>query len=194
VNTASEPVPVAGTVDARVTGTVGLAAGTSVGLAPGTSVGLAAGTSVMIGNPAGSPVPVREVGDGRQPIQARYNTGPAFMGCSFSNGYCAVDMFTVPAGRRLVIEQVSVNIQLFLGKHVVFAAVGEGLNGPGTIYLDPYDFLVPHNLAGTEVYHVNHRTLMFFEEGQIVRLQLALDSLDNNGGANVRFAGYLIPM
>src|SRR5262245_2244998 len=81
VNAASEPVPVAGSVDARVSGSVGLAAGTSVGLS--------AGTSVTIGNSAGSPVPVREIGDGRQPIQGK-SSGPAGnLGCIFSNGICA---------------------------------------------------------------------------------------------------------
>jgi hypothetical protein len=88
------PVPVTGSITSTVTGTVGLASGTTVGLA--------SGASVRLNNTVTDPVRVRNVNDAIQPFQ----TGA---GCSEVIGQtgCNVDVFTVPAGKRAVIEYFS---------------------------------------------------------------------------------------
>lgn len=66
------------------------------------SVAIAPGASVTIGNSTQSPVPVRDVDEAaKEPFQ--HGTVTA----AFSSSSSAVDVVTVPAGKRLVIEHFS---------------------------------------------------------------------------------------
>ena len=93
VNVVNTPLPVTGSV----TGTIGLAPG----------------TSVQIDNPVGNPVRVRNVNDAIQPVQA---SG----GCSSTSGTVgcvpASTFYTVPAGKRLVIEYASLDACILPGQ------------------------------------------------------------------------------
>jgi hypothetical protein len=86
VNTPAEPVPVTGTT--TITG--------DVTLAPGTSVAINNSPTVHVGNAPDAPVPGRDVDNpARQPFQ-RSMSFPA--------------SFTVPSGKRLVIEVFSARV------------------------------------------------------------------------------------
>src|SRR5947209_11888442 len=98
-NTATNPVPVTGAV--RVTGSV---TGTVTG-----TVGLAPGASVMIDSTVGDPVRVRNVNDAIQPVQAS-------AGCLATTIGCLPTIYTVPAGKRLVIEYASMRVCILPGQ------------------------------------------------------------------------------
>jgi hypothetical protein len=66
------------------------------------TVGVASGASVRVNNTVADPVRVRNVNDAIQPFQA----GQACTGLSGSSG-CKVTIFTVPTGKRAVIEYFS---------------------------------------------------------------------------------------
>ena len=195
-NPPSEPVNVAGT--ATVTGKVSIAGTPSVSATQSGpwTVALAGGlppltfpadATVTVGNPSSNPVLVRDVANGgKRPFQA---SG----GCFFEEGYCVTDLATVPAGRRLVIEHFSMNIQMSPQQNVINAIIGRGFLGPNTLpVVYPIDYAVPQLLSGTTVSHANHHTLMFFDEGDIVRLQLTKDTTESGGGTNAYISGYLM--
>jgi hypothetical protein len=77
------PLPLTGSVTSTVTGTVGLASG----------------ASVQVNNTVTDPVRVRNVNDAIQPFQAEKT-------CSGTPG-CLVQIVSVPAGKRAVIEYFS---------------------------------------------------------------------------------------
>jgi len=91
VNTPANPVPVTGSV----TGTVELAPD----------------ASVLIDNTVADPVRVRSVNDAIQPVQASAScsANPGVLGCA------PADFYTVPAGKRLVIEYVSMSTCTLIG-------------------------------------------------------------------------------
>jgi len=99
VNTPANPVPVTGTVS--VTGAV---TGTVTG-----TVGLTAGTSVLVGNTVANPVRVRNVNDAIQPVQAQAS-------CLVGSLGCLPTIYTVPAGKRLVIEYASMRVCILPGQ------------------------------------------------------------------------------
>ncbi len=90
-NDAGNPVPVTGSVTGTVTGTVGLASGASVSIA----------------NTATNPVLVQAV---REPFQVRLVGGA-------DSSSAKSDDVPVPAGKRLVVEHVSTNVN-FCGSGV----------------------------------------------------------------------------
>jgi hypothetical protein len=99
VNTPANPVPVTGSVS--VTGAV---TGTVTG-----TVGLTPGTSVLIDNTVGDPVRVRNVNDAIQPVQASSSCLTTALGC-------LPTIYTVPAGKRLVIEYASMDLCVLPGQ------------------------------------------------------------------------------
>jgi hypothetical protein len=83
------PLPVTGSVTSTVTGPVGVTG----------TVGLASGASVQVNNTVRDPVRVRNVNDAIQPFQATAEcNGPV---------NCTAAIFSVPAGKRAVIEYFS---------------------------------------------------------------------------------------
>ncbi len=104
VNTEAEPVPIKGSV--AVTGNVNLAPGTKVGIEGTANVNLVDKT-VIVGNTAAAPVQVRDIN--------RKLTMPVHGGVNLQiivdepQDETAV-MYTVPAGKRLVIEFISVDV------------------------------------------------------------------------------------
>ncbi len=179
VNTAANPVPVTGNVTASLSGPV-----TATVSGPLT---LASGSTVTVGNSALNPVIVQDAATARQPVFGGN-------GCFFSGAGCAVDLYTVPAGYRLVVEHVSINIQVPADQFISQALIGAGAVGPNTSFIgDPFDYFVPQQLSGTTIYQSNFQTLLFFEANQIFRLALGKTSQSGNGSANARFSGYLIP-
>jgi hypothetical protein len=92
-NSPANPVPVTGSVTGSITGTVGLTPG----------------TSVLIDNTVGDPVRVRNVNDANQPVQAQASCLTTALGC-------LPTIYTVPAGKRLVIEYASMRVCILPGQ------------------------------------------------------------------------------
>jgi hypothetical protein len=69
------------------------------------SVSLTPGSSVSVNSSVQNPVRVRDVNDANQPVQAKLSCGPlAALGCGPGS------LYTVPLGKRLVIEFVSMRV------------------------------------------------------------------------------------
>jgi hypothetical protein len=84
------PLPVTGSVTGTVTGNVGVTG----------TVGLASGASVHVNNTLTDPVRVRNVNDAIQPFQVTVS-------CLVPASACSAGGYTVPMGKRAVIEYVS---------------------------------------------------------------------------------------
>jgi len=80
-------------------------------------------TSVTVNNTVSEPVPVRSVD---QVERVQFRTAPTSW--TGTNGH--VDLLTVPAGKRLVIEHVSINLNEFNSKPVIDC--GLSTTGSGT--------------------------------------------------------------
>jgi hypothetical protein len=97
------PLPVTGSITSTVKGTVGLASGTTVGLA--------SGASVRVNNTVTDPVRIRNVNDAIQPFRAEGDCN----GTATATG-CGVNIFTVPIGKRAVIEAFSGSAEIEAGQ------------------------------------------------------------------------------
>ena len=179
VRVVNTPLPISGNVSASVTGNVSATLSGPVSLQPD--------TVVNIGNSETAPVPVRDVASAKVPVQG-------FAGCFYNaNGSCLVDLTTVPAGFRLVIENISGNTYMFGADRVGSVVVGRAFLG--CCIATNAGYLVPHAVEGTSNYNINNQTLMFFDEGDTVRVLLSkfISSVEGGGVANLAYAGYLIP-
>lgn len=107
VNTAANPVPITGRVDASDSN-VNIANTPNVNLANAPTVNLASGTTIgLTGNDASNPIIQRDVDN-----PARH---PFVAGCSTVTQYDSQSscVFAAPAGHRLVIEQVSADARYY---------------------------------------------------------------------------------
>src|SRR6185436_261139 len=173
INDATQPVPVTGTIN----GTVNATLTEPLTLAPGQTVGLVGGSTVNIGNTSDNPVLVRELKSARVPVSV-------FNFCQFSGFECHKDLYTVPSGSHLAIEHVSMDGQLFNPQEFGDMRLMLGVLGPDTHYgSPPYEFFVPQVISTAGILNVRdtHQTLIFFNQGEIVRLY-ATRSVDGFAG------------
>jgi hypothetical protein len=179
VNTPTNPVPITGAVNAAVTGNVNAAVNGNVGLVPG--------TTVNVGNTASNPVLVRDVDSAVQTVFGNSS-------CNFDNfGRCIVDLYTVPANQRLVIEHLSGDFFIADGQSLSKAEVVHGLAGGS--YTTPIEHLVPHligNPSGGQLFAANHQTRLYFGPSQTVRLQVYKNFSSPVGYSTVSFSGYFM--
>ena len=104
VNTEAEPVPIKGSV--AVTGSVNLAPGTKVGIEGTANVRLVDNT-VIVGNSEAAPVQVRDI-NRKLTMPVHGGTGLQII-IDQPQAQTAV-MYTVPPGKRLVIEFISADV------------------------------------------------------------------------------------
>ena len=162
------------------------------------SVTVAPGTSVQIDNTVADPVRVRNVNDAIQPVQESTNCDlPAStIGCG------PTTIYTVPAGKRLVIEYASLNAFCILpGESVVlsiFTSTGGGASvahvaniappapGPGTTAIGC------NAPAASSLTSVGQQVRLYADAGTVV--QVEPDRNSNSGAANVAItiSGYLV--
>ena len=128
INTAAEAVP--------VTGNVSVSGSVSVSNTP--TVNLGAGSSVAINNTNANPVPVfnTNASDAFTPFQAVANSTQS------GNNVSTVTVATVPAGKLLIIEYVSMAAQVPPGQHaeIMEITTSAGLGGisfPFVIHAQP---------------------------------------------------------
>ena len=114
-NTTGQPVPTVAQGTTEVSGSVGIS-GTP-------TVNLASGSQVAITNTLTSPVLTRDVdGPATEPFNYFGNMGQFSSGYAFANAG-APAAFTVPSGKRLVIEFVSAFAQIPGGQKIVFGRI-----------------------------------------------------------------------
>jgi len=99
-NTAAQPVPTQAQGTTQVAGTVGLSTGTKVGI--NGTVSLDPSTSVNLPYNDASPLSVKTQDTHRIPVHTEYNF--AILPQNNTAGF--QDMYTVPGGKRLVIEEM----------------------------------------------------------------------------------------
>jgi hypothetical protein len=177
-NSTAQPVPtvVQGTTAVSITGTP--------------TVSLANGSQVAITNTVTSPVLIRDVdGPAAQPFNYWDNDG------QFTAGFLAANAgapaaFTVPSGKRLVIEFVSAFAQIPGGQNIVFGRID---TTGQSIYLT-----MTHTgtffQAGEQVegFVTTQRTFTVLEPGTQVFPTAARDSGTGNGLFQVQIAGYYV--
>jgi hypothetical protein len=160
------PLPVTGSVTSTVTGTVPVTG----------TVGLASGASVHVNNTVIDPVRVRNVNDAIQPFQATVEcNGPVA---------CSAAIFSVPAGKRAVIEYFSGD-----------ASVGPGATAVAELVIGTVKHFVP--LTSPQP---TSGSLLTTAWGQQVRLYADSGLITGTGGGggdgNVVFrfsiSGYLV--
>jgi hypothetical protein len=171
VNTAANPVPVTGSVNAAVSG--------NVDLAPGATVKVANTTEPL----------VVQTTDSKELVQ-----GNGF--CSFTTGFCTVNFVTVPAGKRLVITHLSGTVFETPDQDLSIAQIVQGFQGT-TGFSYPIEYLHP-TLSGSpnggKLLSYSDQTEVIYGPGQIVQLQVYTDYSGAGGYAQVFYSGYLEPV
>ena len=192
VNVTNTPLPVNVQGTQSVSGTVAAAQSGlwNVGITGLPPVTLQAGATVTVANSAAQAVPVVDVTTS-QPIQLLSGDGCEFDAISKQ---CSLDLVTVPAGHRLVLESVSGIIGIPAGDTLYYALILQGCGQGCTA--KPWQFVVPQ-LIGTpggtmQMFAFNHHTRMYWDEGQTVRFSAIKDRDTAGGFANATFSGYLI--
>jgi hypothetical protein len=182
-NTTASPVPVTGSVS--VTGSV---TGTVTG-----TVGLAPGTSVMIDSTVGDPVRVRNVNDAIQPVHASTS-------CLATTIGCLPTIYTVPAGKRLVIEYASMSVCILPGQSATLGVttttggktVTHFLNGtppavgPGTFAIGCNGALPSSSVA------TGQQVKIYADAGSSVFLEADRSNTVGNAGFSISISGYLV--
>ena len=199
VNAAADPVPVKidpATNTVKIDGTVntvkasqagawnvGIAGTPTVVLSGASTVSLAADASVQIGNAANSPVLVRDVDrPSEQPIRAN-------LSATFNAGFAAStvdDTYTVPGGKRLVVEFVTVNITLPNGQTAMFARLdSSGFNQYLALTI------LGNDATNKPVFIGTHRVFTIYEPGTIVEAFGVRNSGTGGGTLTMTISGYL---
>jgi hypothetical protein len=178
------PVPVAGTVSATQSGPWNV--GITGGLPPLT---FPSGATLAIGNSPSNPVPIHDVDRDQEP----YNSGIA-RNCFFAGAQCQLEVTTVPAGKRLVIEHVSGEILTAPGTQVDAAIVQLLPSGATT---GPEMIVVPQLVfadasQGRAIYAFNHPTKLYFDQNQTVLFSVYSPGATSNQGAGVSVTGYFM--
>jgi hypothetical protein len=175
-NTPANPVPVTGSITGSVTGTVGLSPN----------------ASVFVNNPATDPVRVRSVNDGIQPVQAHAS-------CTTNALGCLPNIYTVPAGKRLVIEYVSAEACLLPGVAALFS-ISTSVGGQYVTHYLPGT--PPANSPGSVQFGCNASPSSFVTAGAQVRIyadagttiqgEAARNPVTGVINADLAISGYLI--
>jgi hypothetical protein len=171
----SQAIPITGNVS--VTGTP--------------TVALAFGSQVQIANDGNTPLPIRDVDrPTAQPfnyhVRAVWNVGVAFANAD------AQEKFTVPDGKRLVIEFVSLQAQVPPGGNVPFARLDT--IGAGGIVLT-----VTHagaDAQSNEIFTATHRVFTILEPGAVVVptafCLVSCTTTTGSQGLIISVSGYLV--
>jgi hypothetical protein len=152
--------------------------------------------SFFVSNDAAHPVPVRH--QGTVSVTSIDDTARSafafFRNDSFrSNEDGHVVSFTVPAGKRLVIQAVSINglVDTGTGQKIVSTAVQARVNGQLEDYIMPPTFTGTTS-GGRDVYTVSQPTTIFADGGTDVDLFAVRNVTTGGAIMNASVQGYLI--
>ena len=149
---------------------------------------LETGRTTVIAAPNNQPQLVRDVDrPAAQPFLQR--SAPTFVqGFAFAMG----DSFTVPDGKRLVIEFVSLQLQVPPGQNVLFARLDTDTNPTAPIDLVLTLSHPGTDVQGNEIFVATHRVFAIFEPGTVVRPTAFRNSGTGTGTMFVSIGGYLV--
>ena len=154
--------------------------------------------AVQVANSADNPLPVKVMSNGRKPFQKRIIVTP------LGNGFQTAFM-SIPAGKRLVIENVSAIVRCPEGMRMevnyftYFDNEGNGDGGIADITFHRFALTDQGSFDGSSIFVANHKVLVFAEE-QIgtthyqVGVQARMNTTLPAGSfvqAQVTFSGYL---
>ena len=165
--------------------TVGVSGTPTVALSASSTVSLASGAAVQIGNTATSPALVRDVDrPTAQPVRAILSSTfqPNFGTTTTFNS-----TFTVPFGKRLVIEFVTVNISLPNSQQAQFARLDTtGFNQYITLTA------MGNDSGGRASFVATHRIFVILEPGTVVEAFAVRNSGTESGTVTMSISGYLV--
>jgi hypothetical protein len=162
------------------------------------TVQLPSGTSVRIDNTVTDPVRVRNVNDALQPVQVTANcaTDPDFgtLGCGPGTFY------TVPAGKRLVIEYASMDIGCILPGQAVTLAITTTTNGVDATHFamapaaaGPGVTAIACNLpSASSITAVGQVVRLYADAGTFVSVAANRNSNVGQMDATISISGYLM--
>jgi hypothetical protein len=149
----------------------------------------AASGDVTVVNPDSKPVPVRDVENpARQPFQQELflSTPDGLLGAN--------DQFTVPSGKRLVIEFVSFSMTWPAGQVTTRAFINvcnaSGNSCPASFYL-PASFQATE-FGGSEFFVASSPTRLYADPGTVVSAAVRRNVTAGTGLATVAVSGYLV--
>jgi hypothetical protein len=189
INPTAMPVPTAAQGTTTIAGSVNVANTPAVTFAPGASVGIDSGhNTVQIGNTTASAVPVLNLSEASQPFQA---------GTSFTQSgtnVSLVNIATVPAGHRLVIEFVSASGQVPLGQHVELIHINTSTDPFGGA---THDLLVneqPPAVSGDALFRASQQVKLYANAGTQVKALFRRSSILGDAAFGVTISGHLVPV
>ena len=179
INTTLEPVPTA------AQGTTTIAGSVSVTNTP--TVNLATGASVNVANSAANPVPVSFTSDPLEPFQAAASTTETGTNVSTLN------VATVPAGKRLVIEFVSMTGQVPAGQHLEIMEIttSSGLGGVSHAFVIHTQ---PDAVSGDALFRANQSLKLYANAGTQVSALFRRSSTLGLANYHLTISGYLVDM
>ncbi len=179
------PVPVTGSL-----GVTGPVSATVTG-----TVGLATGASVFVNNPVGNPVRVRDVNDAQQPVQANAD-------CTSAAGTigCGINLYTVPQGKRLVIEYASVSTCSLPGQIAVMSLLTT-VGGSTTSHFVPSTPPAPspgsnaigcNGVTPSSISSFGQQLRIYADPSSTIGVEVDRDSNVGNASYTVTMSGYLV--
>jgi hypothetical protein len=142
-------------------------------------------TPVSVTNPENAPVPVRDAGQ-TQPVSGVCTYFPTI------DSKC--DLYTVPAGKRLVIELVSYRLASPTNMQAVGATFGESFGvvcfGCGDEYAFPAGTGV--EAFGANLWRDTRAVRFYLNENQTLSASGAFSSGSNSFGQMFTFSGFLV--
>jgi|KBSMisStandDraft_5_1062788.scaffolds.fasta_scaffold98172_4 hypothetical protein len=143
---------------------------------------------VTVANPAGNPVSVRDVDNpDAHPFQIAMNV-------VLDGSNVGDESFTVPAGKRLIIDQVSIDSAVPVGDKVRISIITEAglfqvshamnVVPRGTFHLPPDQVF--------DVFEATHLTRLFAEGGSNVGLHVSRNDTAGRAGVYFAISGHLI--
>jgi hypothetical protein len=170
INTTAEPVPTA------AQGTTTIAGSVSVTNTP----------NVNVGNSASAPIPIVDMNDGRQPFQAS-----TFVVHPNGTNVDTMNVATIPAGKRLVIEFISVSAQVPPGQHLELATVQTLAGGHGAAH----QLLIqaqPDAVIGDDIYRAVQELRLYADPGSTVQVLVRRNSGLGQATFGVTISGYFV--
>jgi hypothetical protein len=154
-----------------------LAAGTQVGIDP-------ASNTVQIGNASANPVVVTSRDEpARQPVQVGLGTS-AVDGVTIKD----LDLFIVPAGKRLVIDHISANASVPIGQKVSFYLGFGGLFSVFHILGAQFNGTFP----SSDRFFVSQPIRMYIQAGNTLTFKFERSGSSGLANFNVTVTGYLV--
>jgi hypothetical protein len=142
--------------------------------------------SDFVTNDAAHPVPVTNVNDAQQPVTAK-----AYLNITDGNETADAPLYTVPAGKRFVLETVSMGGALPAGQKLEAHITGEPLLGSSSQWeLVPTDEGVFNGTV--EYFQASQQERIYFEPGEHLYADAARSNATGAGDARFDISGYLV--